>query len=54
MESEFVAHVWQTFDVAPIPMEYFPATQFVHAASPVATLYLPAMHALQGPPLAPV
>ena len=34
--------------------EYVPATQFVHAAPPVAILYLPATHALQVSPSSPV
>jgi hypothetical protein len=50
---EFVGHVWQTFDVAPTVVEYSPAKQLVHKASPVVTLYVPASHKAHDPPLGP-
>jgi len=34
--------------------ENLPATQLVHAADPLAPLYLPAAHPAHGPPLGPV
>jgi hypothetical protein len=39
--------------VAPIEVEYFPVTQFVHAAVPVSGLYVPATHCVHGPPFDP-
>ena len=51
---EFGGHVWHTSDVAPSVVEYLPSTQLVHAASPVATLYLPATHCVQVSPSGPV
>ena len=35
-------------------MEYFPARQLLHAASPDAVLYFPAAHAVHAPPSGPV
>jgi len=36
------------------PPEYLPVPQKVHAADPVAVLYVPARHPLHVPPLGPV
>ena len=41
-------------EVEPTETEYRPARQLLHAASPDAALNLPAAHAAQAPPLAPV
>ena len=41
-------------ETAAIEVEYFPATQLVQAADPLAPLYLPAAHPTHGPPLGPV
>ena len=38
---------------APTAVEYFPVQQSVHRADPVDALYLPATHAMQGPPAGP-
>jgi len=40
-------HPWHTFDAAPATVEYWPAEQLLHAASPSAILYLPAAHIVQ-------
>ena len=40
--------------VACVLVEYFPAPQSVHAALPVAVLYLPAAHGEHAPPSGPV
>ena len=40
--------------VAPVAVEYVPATQSLHAAGPVAALNFPAPHAVHVPPLGPV
>ena len=40
--------------VAPVLVEYVPVPQSVHAALPVATLYLPAAHGEHTPPSGPV
>jgi len=47
-------HTSHTFKTAPIAAEYLPVSQLVHTASPVSTLYLPATHKVQVPPLTPV
>jgi len=52
---EFPGQVWQTADVlAPTAAENVLSGQFVHSASPLAILYLPATHSLHVPPSAPV
>lgn len=40
--------------VEPVLVRYLPAAQPVHGALPLTDLYLPATHATQGPPSAPV
>jgi len=47
-----LAHVLAT--EAPVAAEYLPAPQEAHSRVPVATLYLPAAHAVHVPPLGPV
>ena len=39
---------------APVAAEYLPAAQPMHTAEPMSVLYVPAMHAEQGPPSDPV
>jgi len=41
-------------ETAPIAVEYWPVSQLVHTAAPVATLYFPATHNAQILPSAPV
>jgi hypothetical protein len=53
-EYEFVGQSPHVFDAAPTVVEYFPASQFVHAAFPEPVLYLPATHFTQSPPSGPV
>jgi len=54
-EYEFERHIEQVFTVAaPNVAEYLPAPQTVHAALPVAVLYLPISHAAHGPPSDPL
>ena len=52
-ELELALHAWHTSVVAPTVIEYWPAKQLLHAASPVAILYCPAMHSVHVSPLAP-
>ena len=47
---EFFGHFWHTSEVAPTFVEYLPAIQLLHAASPDAFLYFPATHAVHVPP----
>ena len=50
-ELELPGHATQVdSSVAPVVGKYFPAAQSVHAAEPLAILYLPAAHAVQTPP----
>jgi hypothetical protein len=53
-EYELVGQLPHVSDAAPPVVEYFPATQSVHAALPVAVLYLPAKHAEHVFPSGPV
>lgn len=54
-ELEFIGQVSQVIDVtAAVTAEYFPAAQLLHAALPLAILYVPAAHAEQVPPSGPV
>jgi hypothetical protein len=54
-EFEFAGHARHAAaDVAAVVGEYVPAAQSVHAALPVAVLYLPATQAVHGPPSGPV
>jgi hypothetical protein len=39
--------------VAPVAVEYLPASQSRHAAEPVSILYFPAPHAVHAPPSGP-
>jgi hypothetical protein len=51
-EFELLGHMTQVAaSVAPAVVEYFAVAQSVHAALPVAILYLPATHAAHGLPL---
>ena len=40
--------------LTPAPLEYVPAAQFVQLAVLIWPLYVPAMQAVQGPPIGPV
>ena len=51
---EFAGQSLHPSDVAPTTVEYWPLSQFLHAASPGAILYFPAMQLVQVPPLGPV
>jgi hypothetical protein len=54
-ELELAGHaIHVVATVAPTVVEYVPAPQSVHAALPVAVLYLPATHGEQTPPSGPV
>ncbi len=54
-EYESTGHVMQVDDVlAPSASEYVSTPQPVHASLPLLVLYLPATHAAQTPPFAPV
>jgi len=50
-EFEFTVHDSHTSETAPTAVEYFPATQLLHAILPEGILYLPATHWLQLCPL---
>ena len=51
--AEFKGHAWHTSEAAATAVEYFPATQFVHAALPGLLLYFPAAQTTHEPPLTP-
>ena len=54
-ELELAGHARQVdSSVAPAVAEYLSAAQSVQTALPVVVLYLPATHAVHGPPLGPV
>jgi len=54
-ELEFTGHTKQVVGtVAPTVLEYVPVKQFVHAALPMTSLYVPALQAEQTPPLGPL
>ena len=54
-ELEFEVHPAQVAAaVAATTPEYVPATQLMHAALPVTSLYMPAAHGEQTPPFRPV
>jgi hypothetical protein len=54
-ENESTAHCKQVEDVlAPSSVEYVSTSQPVHRSLPLFVLYLPATHAAQTPPFAPV
>jgi len=52
--SEFAEHATHTLLAAPTTLEYCPGKQLAHAASPVASLYLPATHSAHAVPSSPV
>ena len=54
-DPEAAGQSWQlTSDTAAVESEYLPLAQSVQDPEPVATLYRPAAHAVQVPPLGPV
>jgi hypothetical protein len=54
-ELEFAGHARQvSTDVAPVVVEYVPAPQLLHAAEPLASLYVPVAHAEHVSPSGPV
>ena len=54
-ELEFAVHPAQVAAaVAATTPEYVPATQLMHAALPVTSLYMPAAHGEHTPPFTPV
>jgi len=53
-DIESAGHAWQTSDVAPTAVEYFPATHWLHSAVPRATLNFPGTQVLQNSPSGPV
>jgi hypothetical protein len=41
-------------ELAPATPEYAPTAQLIHALAPATLEYVPAMHAVQGPPFGPM
>jgi hypothetical protein len=53
-ECDFSGHNLHSLATSPTTVEYSPAKQWLHGMSPLATLYLPAVHCTQAPPSGPV
>jgi L-2-hydroxyglutarate oxidase LhgO len=51
-DAEFAPQLVQALELAPLANE--PEGHTAHAALPVASLYIPAPHPVQGPPSTPV
>jgi hypothetical protein len=53
-EVELEGHTRQfVSEPAAFVVPYLPATQLMHTAVPIVSLYLPAMHVVHGPPFGP-